>query len=138
MVNTSNKKGGGQMAATQRQRKEALRLYRETDMTVEAIADRYDVTRATVYRWIDSANIQRRGPMGPRPKDEPPQPIDFEGQTRRDLAAARGAEQAEHEMLMRAIGDLTKAVTALSERVDVHTQITRDWVLGKATPGRRA
>lgn len=44
-----------------RDESELRRLYIEKDMTMEEIADRFDVGVATIYRWMEKKNIERGG-----------------------------------------------------------------------------
>jgi transposase-like protein len=43
------------------QRQEGVRLYRDTQLTVETIAQRVGVSRATMYNWLKQEGVRRGG-----------------------------------------------------------------------------
>ena len=51
---------------TRAERDRAVRMYTETRLPVGEIAKRMGVSRATIHRWLQSADVEHRGPMGPR------------------------------------------------------------------------
>lgn len=127
------------VASSAKDKQEAVRLYQETDLTVEEIASRFNVTRPTIHRWADEAGVPVRGARGPRPKDRPRKPppsaegllgrlMDENRELRRELAAFLGAAETQWAHTNQALEALTATVNQLLGRLQAQQETTSEYV----------
>lgn len=128
---------GRPLPAGRKERQEAIKLYRDTDMSVDDIGSRFGVSRQTVHRWINDAGVPLRGAMGPRSHEEDgdiiaePSRVDYlrllveHDDLVKQIADLVAHQSVEHQELRNQVADLTASTQRLIGRLEQLVEIVR-------------